>query len=358
MDRPILVTGGAGFIGSNFILHQLKEPDCTIVNLDKLTYAGNLANLAAVQHDTRYSFIEGDICDANVLEAIFKRYQPRAVVHFAAESHVDRSIRGADDFVRTNVLGTVRLLQVARRYWGELDDAFRSFFRFLHVSTDEVFGSLNRDDEPFHEETRYDPRSPYSASKAAADHFVRAWSHTYGFPVLLTNCSNNYGPYQFPEKLIPLSVLTALRGEKIPLYGDGLQIRDWLHVEDHCRALSIVLRCGQPGETYNIGGDSEKTNHEVATRICRILDEIAPLSDGSTRDDCIKFVGDRPGHDRRYAVNSSKIKQELSWRPQQSFEDGLKSTIRWYLANPEWIASIQTGAYRDWITTQYEGAAE
>jgi len=356
MDRPILVTGGAGFIGSNFILFESRNEKSEIANLDKLTYAGNLSNLSSIQSKSGYKFVEGDICNPDLLDRVFAEFRPRAVVHFAAESHVDRSIRGPDEFVLTNAMGTARLLQASLRYWEKLDSAFQPFFRFLHVSTDEVYGALGGDEPAFHENTRYDPRSPYSASKAASDHFVRAWYHTYGLPVLITNCSNNYGPYQFPEKLIPLAILTALRGDKIPLYGDGLQSRDWLYVEDHCRALSLVLRAGQVGETYNIGGEAERKNRDVAELICLILDEIDPLSGDRTRADCIEYVKDRLGHDRRYAVNATKIKTELGWRPIESFESGLRKTIHWYIRNMAWIDSVRNGAYRSWISTQYQGA--
>lgn len=357
MDRPILVTGGAGFIGSNFILFENRNEKSEIVNLDKLTYAGNLSNLSGVQSCNRYKFVEGDICNPDLLDRVFAEFKPRAVVHFAAESHVDRSIRGPDEFVLTNAVGTARLLQASLRYWEKLDSALQLFFRFLHVSTDEVYGALRGDDPAFHESTRYDPRSPYSASKAASDHFVRAWYHTYGLPVLITNCSNNYGPFQFPEKLMPLAILTALRGDKIPLYGDGLQVRDWLYVEDHCRALSLVLRAGQVGETYNIGGEAERKNLDVARQICTILDDLQSLPSGRSRANCIEYVRDRPGHDRRYAVNISKITTELGWHPTESFESGLGKTIQWYLENAGWIEGVRTGAYRKWITTQYEGGS-
>ncbi|WP_456716935.1 dTDP-glucose 4,6-dehydratase [Bradyrhizobium sp. USDA 4353] len=352
ISRPILVTGGAGFIGSNFILQQVGA-GTPIVNVDKLTYAGNVANLSSIESSQLYQFVRGDICDSAFLAHVFETFQPSAVVHFAAESHVDRSIKGPDDFVITNALGTARLLQAARKHWEQLDNAARSLFRFLHVSTDEVYGSLSPTDPAFNESTRYDPRSPYSASKAASDHFVRAWFHTYGLPILLTNCSNNYGPFQFPEKLIPLSILTALKGEKIPLYGDGQQVRDWLYVEDHCRALALVLKSGRVGETYNIGGESELSNKTVAETICKLLDEVHPLKSGARRDDAIKFVADRPGHDRRYAVDITKIRQELGWQPQETFEIGLKKTILWYLENDLWIESVRTGSYRDWIASHY-----
>lgn len=358
MDRPILVTGGAGFIGSNFIVDQCKGEDAQLVNLDKLTYAGNLGNLAKVRAKPGYRFIEGDICDADLLARVFAEVRPRAVVHFAAESHVDRSIRAPDQFVLTNAVGTATLLQASQRYWDTLDSAFKSFFRFLHVSTDEVYGALRPGEPPFDEASPYDPRSPYSASKAASDHFARAWYETYGLPVVVTNCSNNYGPYQLPEKLIPLAILTALRGDKIPIYGDGQQIRDWLHVEDHCRALALVLRAGRVGETYNIGGEAERKNLDVAKCICLILDDIEPLPSGLNRADCIEFVRDRPGHDQRYAVNVSKIRTELGWRPIESFETGLRKTIHWYIRNVDWIESVRTGAYRKWVATHYEGAVQ
>jgi dTDP-glucose 4,6-dehydratase len=358
VDRPILVTGGAGFIGSNFILHESKKSKTELVNLDKLTYAGNLGNLATLERRARYRFVEGDIGDADLLARLFAEIQPRAVVHFAAESHVDRSIHGPEEFILTNAVGTASLLQAALRYWEKLDDAFRPFFRFLHVSTDEVYGALNPDDAAFTEANRYDPRSPYSASKAAADHFVRAWYHTYGLPVLITNCSNNFGPYQFPEKLIPLAILTALGGDKIPIYGDGKQVRDWLYVEDHCRALSLVLRAGRVGETYNIGGDAERKNLDVARLVCQILDDIRPLASGGSRENCIEFVKDRPGHDRRYAVDATKIKTELGWCPSETFESALRETVHWYILNADWIESVRTGAYRKWIADHYDRALQ
>lgn len=341
----ILVTGGAGFIGSNFIRQWLGEEQSCVVNLDLLTYAGNLDSLADVSFDPRYQFVHGDICDGPLLARLLSEYHPRAVVHFAAESHVDRSIDGPAAFVQTNVVGTFRLLEAAREYWVRLPEPARSQFRFLHVSTDEVYGSLGPQGK-FTEKTAYAPNSPYSASKAAADHFVRAYHRTYGLPVLITNCSNNYGPFQFPEKLIPLMILNALEGKPLPVYGDGRQVRDWLYVEDHCRALRAVLAAGTPGEPYNIGGDSQRTNLEVVRMICSIVDRLRPDLSHRPCTSLIRFVPDRPGHDRRYAIDTRKIRTELGWRPRESFASGLERTVRWYLENTEWVERVSTGKYR------------
>jgi dTDP-glucose 4,6-dehydratase len=349
----ILVTGGAGFIGSNFILQWLASESSSVINLDKLTYAGNPANLASVISDHRYKFVQGDICDRQMLAEILMTHRPRAIVHFAAESHVDRSIHGPDDFVRTNVNGTFSLLEEARAYWSALSGDEKSAFRFLHVSTDEVYGSLAASDPAFSETTRYAPNSPYSASKAASDHLVRAYHHTYGLPVLTTNCSNNYGPFQFPEKLIPLVILHALNGKPIPVYGDGMNVRDWLYVADHCEAIRTVLKRGRPGETYNIGGSNEIKNLDVVNTICSVLDELRPKDPVVPHKNLITFVKDRPGHDRRYAMDATKIQSELGWRPKETFESGMRKTIEWYLDNQAWIESVTSGAYRQWMATQY-----
>ena len=349
----ILVTGGAGFIGSNFILQWLPIESSNVINLDKLTYAGNPANLASVAGDPRYKFVQGDICDRGLVADLLLTHRPRGVVHFAAESHVDRSIHGPDDFVRTNVNGTFSLLEEARAYWSALSADEKSAFRFLHVSTDEVYGSLGPDDPAFSENTRYAPNSPYSASKAASDHLVRAYHHTYGLPVLTTNCSNNYGPFQFPEKLIPLVILHALNGKTIPVYGDGMNVRDWLYVADHCEAIRAVLKRGRPGETYNIGGSNEIKNLDVVNTICSVLDELRPNDPVVPHNKLITFVKDRPGHDRRYAMDASKIQSELGWRPKETFETGMRKTIQWYLDNDVWIQSVTSGAYRQWMATQY-----
>jgi len=349
----ILVTGGAGFIGANFVRDWLSLNDEPIVNLDKLTYAGNLANLAGLQNDPRHIFIRGDIGDRALVTRLLAENRVRAVVNFAAESHVDRSIHGPEDFIQTNVTGTFRLLEAARAYWDGLQPAEKGRFRFLHISTDEVYGSLGPNDPPFCETTRYAPNSPYSASKAASDHLVRAWRHTYGLPTLITNCSNNYGPFQFPEKLIPLCIHNALAGSPLPIYGDGRQIRDWLFVTDHCEALRRVLEAGRVGEVYNIGGRNEKTNLEVVERICSILDELHPRADGKGYAEQITFVKDRPGHDRRYAIDATKIERELGWTPAATFETGLRRTVLWYLDNPEWVAGVTSGAYRHWVEKQY-----
>jgi len=353
MQNAILVTGGAGFIGSNFILQQLEADSATLlVNVDKLTYAGNLRNLEAVATDRRYEFVHGDIGDRGLVRRLLEKHQPSAIVHFAAESHVDRSIRGPDDFIRTNVDGTFALLEEVRAYWTSLNGAESKRFRFLHVSTDEVYGSLGPNDPPFSENTAYAPNSPYSASKAASDHLVRAYHHTYGLPTLTTNCSNNYGRFQFPEKLIPLMILNARDGKPLPVYGDGLNVRDWIYVADHCEAIALVLARGAPGETYNVGGWNEKPNLEIVHTVCDIVDEMTPRAGGSRRE-LITFVKDRPGHDRRYAMDARKIERELGWRPKETFETGIRKTIRWYLENEEWVKDVTSGSYRQWISTQY-----
>jgi dTDP-glucose 4,6-dehydratase len=349
----ILVTGGAGFIGSNFVLHWLAKDSGDVVNLDKLTYAGNPANLASVQSERRYKFVQGDICDRALVRDLLLSDRPRAILHFAAESHVDRSIHGPDDFIRTNVNGTFSLLEQARAYWSGMKEDEKSAFRFLHVSTDEVYGSLAPMDPAFSETTRYAPNSPYSASKAASDHLVRAYHHTYGLPVLTTNCSNNYGPFQFPEKLIPLVILHAVAGKPIPVYGDGQNVRDWLYVTDHCEAIARVLGRGRPGQTYNIGGRNEVKNLDVVNTICSLLDELRPSDPVVPHKQLIAFVKDRPGHDRRYAMDASKIEAELGWRPKETFETGIRKTIEWYLKNPAWIEAVTSGSYRQWLATQY-----
>jgi len=349
----ILVTGGSGFIGSNFVLQWLASESSIIINLDKLTYAGNPANLAEISHDKRYRFLQGDICDRELIAELLVTHRPRAIVHFAAESHVDRSIHGPDDFVRTNVNGTFSLLEEARAYWSGLEESDRGEFRFLHVSTDEVYGSLGADDPAFTEETQYAPNSPYSASKAASDHLVRAYFHTYGLPALTTNCSNNYGPFQFPEKLIPLVILHAISGKAIPVYGDGKNVRDWLYVGDHCEAIRTVLARGKVGQTYNIGGQNELRNLDVVETICSTLDELRPDDAVVPHKSLIKFVSDRPGHDRRYAMNTAKIESELGWKPRETFASGIRKTVQWYLANQGWIQSVTSGGYRQWMATQY-----
>ena len=366
----IFVTGGAGFIGSNFVLDWLSREKEPIVNLDKLTYAGNPDNLSALNGDERHLFVRGDIGDAGLIAGLLDRHQPRAVVNFAAESHVDRSIHGPDEFIQTNIVGTFRLLETVRAYWTGLNGSARTGFRFLHVSTDEVYGSLDRDEPAFRETNPYQPNSPYSASKAASDHLVRAYHHTYGLPVLTTNCSNNYGPYQFPEKLIPLVIHNAVAGKPLPIYGDGRQIRDWLYVTDHCRAVCRVLEAGRLGETYNIGGGNEKTNLDVVHTLCDILDELKPVSGkrevGSGKSDTptshsplptyrslITFVKDRPGHDRRYAIDATKIERELGWKPAETFESGIRKTVQWYLDHESWVRNVTSGAYRDWVSRQY-----
>ena len=349
----ILVTGGAGFIGSNFILDWLAQSVEPVVNLDALTYAGNLENLAALNGDPRHQFVRGSIADGELVATLLDKHAPRAILNFAAESHVDRSIHGPEDFIQTNIVGTFRLLEAVRAYWEGLAGEARAAFRFLHVSTDEVYGSLTEEAPPFAEDKRYEPNSPYSASKAASDHLVRAYHHTYGLPVLTTNCSNNYGPYQFPEKLIPLVIHNALAGRPLPIYGDGRQVRDWLYVRDHCTALRRVLEAGRVGATYNVGGGSEMPNLEVVRAICAILDEQSPRPDGLSYTEQITFVPDRPGHDRRYAIDATKIAGELGWTPDEDFTTGLGKTIRWYLDNQPWVANVTSGAYRDWLDQQY-----
>jgi dTDP-glucose 4,6-dehydratase len=354
MQDLIVVTGGAGFIGSNFILQRMRDESASIVNFDKLTYAGNPHNLESIADNPRYHFVQGDIIDRELVRKALARHQPRAIVHFAAESHVDRSIRGPDDFIHTNVNGTFALLEEVRTYWSGLGEADRARFRFLHVSTDEVYGSLGPNDPPFSETTAYAPNSPYAASKAASDHLVRAYHHTYGLPTLTTNCSNNYGPFQFPEKLIPLLILNAQQGKPLPVYGDGKNVRDWLYVEDHCEAIAAVLARGKPGETYNIGGSNEKPNIEIVYRVCDLLDEVSPAK-GVSRRELITFVKDRPGHDRRYAIEARKIERELQWKPKETFDTGLRKTVRWYLQNEAWVRDVTSGSYREWIATHYSG---
>jgi dTDP-glucose 4,6-dehydratase len=336
----ILVTGGAGFIGANFVLRCIRQLDETIINLDKLTYAGNLVNLASVEKNSKHIFVKGDIKDSKLVNDLLIKHKPRAIINFAAESHVDRSINAPEDFIQTNIVGTFRLLECAKQYWQKLPQDQSNAFRFLHISTDEVYGTLGKDDNAFNEKNRYEPNSPYSASKAASDHLVRAYYHTYGLPVLTTNCSNNYGPYQFPEKLIPLVIHNALGSKDLPIYGDGQQIRDWLFVEDHCSAILKVLDNGTLGEVYNIGGLNEKTNIEVVTHICKILDDLKPRLDGKSYKDQITYIKDRPGHDRRYAIDATKISNDLAWSPELSFEDGIKQTVNWYLNNQSWVAEI------------------
>jgi dTDP-glucose 4,6-dehydratase len=349
----ILVTGGAGFIGANFVLDWLAQSDETVINLDKLTYAGNLQNLASLSGDARHQFVHGDIGDGALVARLLAEHRPRAVLNFAAESHVDRSIDGPGTFIQTNVVGTFTLLEAVRGYWSALPDAGRAAFRFLHVSTDEVYGSLASDAPAFSETHAFEPNSPYSASKAASDHLVRAWHHTYGLPVLTTNCSNNYGPYHFPEKLIPLVIHNALAGKPLPIYGDGQQIRDWLYVADHCSAIRRVLEAGQVGETYNVGGWNEKANIEVVRTLCALLDELQPRADGQPYASQMTFVKDRPGHDRRYAIDASKLERELGWRPLETFDTGIRKTVQWYLANQAWVSNVTTGAYREWTERQY-----
>jgi dTDP-glucose 4,6-dehydratase len=348
----ILVTGGAGFIGANFVLDWLREAGEPVVNLDKLTYAGNRENLASLAGDGRHVFVQGDICDRALVDRLLAEHRPRAIVHFAAESHVDRSIHGPGEFVRTNIEGTFTLLEAARAYWGALDGAERESFRFLHVSTDEVYGSLGAEDAPFTEATAYAPNSPYSASKAASDHLVRAYHHTYGLPTLTTNCSNNYGPYQFPEKLIPLVIANALAGKPLPIYGDGMYVRDWLYVGDHCAAIRRVLAAGRLGETYNIGGWNEMPNLVIVKTICGLLDELRSDAAGP-RERLVTFVKDRPGHDRRYAIDARKIERELGWKPAETFETGIRKTVAWYLDHQDWVAHVQSGAYREWVDRNY-----
>ena len=349
----ILVTGGAGFIGSNFVLDWLARSDEVVVNLDKLTYAGNRNNLRALTGDARHLFVRGEIGDAGLLKQLFDAHHFRAVINFAAESHVDRSILGPGQFVQTNIVGTFGLLEAARAFHAALDSAAQQAFRFLHVSTDEVYGSLSKGESPFREDRRYEPNSPYSASKAASDHLVRAYHHTYGLPVLTTNCSNNYGPYHFPEKLIPLCILNALAGKPLPIYGDGQQIRDWLYVTDHCSAIRRVLEAGRLGETYNVGGWNEMANLSVVKLLCSHLDRLKPRTDGASYLQQITFVTDRPGHDRRYAIDAGKIERDLGWRPAETFESGIEKTVRWYLENQDWVTDVVSGEYRKWIETQY-----
>jgi dTDP-glucose 4,6-dehydratase len=353
MMKTYLVTGGAGFIGSNFVLAEKARGEVRIVNLDLLTYAGNLMNLDPLRDDSNHIFVHGDMGDRLLVRQLLQKHRPCAVVNFAAESHVDRSIDGPEDFIRTNVVGTFHLLEEIRHYWTGSGEEERRGFRFLHVSTDEVYGSLGPADPPFNEGTSYAPNSPYSASKAASDHLVRAYHHTYGLPTLTTNCSNNYGPRQFPEKLIPLMILNGLKGSALPVYGDGLNVRDWLYVDDHCDAICLVLEHGRIGEVYNIGGRGEKTNLEVVSSVCGLLDETLPGSPHAPHSALIEFVRDRPGHDRRYAIDSSKIEEELGWAPRETFESGLRKTIKWYMGNSEWVASVQTGKYREWIHRNY-----
>ena len=365
----LLVTGGAGFIGANFVLDWLATSDEPIINLDKLTYAGNPETLASLQGDARHQLVQGDIGDSALVSRLLAEHRPRAVVNFAAESHVDRSIHGPGEFIETNIVGTFRLLEAVRGYWGglvdsdireqglaptrDVDQPTKAGFRFLHVSTDEVYGSLAKGDPAFSETHRYEPNSPYSASKAASDHLVRAWHHTYGLPVLTTNCSNNYGPYHFPEKLIPLMIVNALAGKPLPVYGDGMQIRDWLYVKDHCSAIRRVLEAGRLGEVYNVGGWNEKPNIEIVQTICKLLDEMRPQAGGASYASQITYVTDRPGHDRRYAIDARKLEAELGWKPAETFETGIRKTVEWYLANPEWVAHVQSGAYREWVQKQY-----
>ena len=349
----ILVTGGAGFIGANFVLDWLAGGGEPVVNLDKLTYAGNLENLASLHGDTRHVFVQADIADSERVRDLLVQHRPRAVVNFAAESHVDRSIHGPVDFIQTNIVGTFRLLETVRAYWGDVSGQDKASFRFLHVSTDEVYGSLASPDPAFTETHRYEPNSPYSASKAASDHLVRAYHHTYGLPVLTTNCSNNYGPYHFPEKLIPLMIVNALAGKPLPVYGDGMQVRDWLYVKDHCSAIRRVLDAGRVGEVYNVGGWNEMPNIEIVQKVCALLDAMRPRPDGRSYRDQISYVADRPGHDRRYAIDARKLENELGWRPAETFETGIRKTVRWYLDNPQWVAHVQSGAYRDWVKIQY-----
>ena len=350
----ILVTGGAGFIGGNFVLDWLAQSDEAVINLDKLTYAGNLETLASLKGHPGHIFVQGDIGDKALVDKLLAQYKPRAIINFAAESHVDRSIHGPEDFIQTNIVGTFHLLESARAYYNGLNDADKTAFRFLHVSTDEVYGSLAPDAPAFTEQHPYEPNSPYSASKAASDHLVRAYHHTYGLPVLTTNCSNNYGPYHFPEKLIPLMIVNALAGKPLPVYGDGMQVRDWLYVKDHCSAIRRVLEAGRLGETYNVGGWNEKPNIEIVQRICALLDEKRPRADGKSYAEQITYVTDRPGHDRRYAIDAHKLERELGWKPAETFETGIAKTVQWYLDNSQWVENVQSGAYRDWVKKQYQ----
>ena len=350
----ILVTGAAGFIGSNFVLNWLEKNKEKIIAFDKLTYAGNLENLKSVEKKSNYEFVKGDIGDSNLVADLLKKYQPRAIINFAAESHVDRSIHGPDDFIQTNIIGTFRLLEEARSFFSILSEDNKKQFRFLHVSTDEVYGTLSSTDPAFKEINQYEPNSPYSASKASSDHLVRAWHHTYGLPVLTTNCSNNYGPYHFPEKLIPLCISKALQGQDLPIYGDGQQIRDWLFVVDHCKGIATVLEKGVIGETYNIGGWNEKANLEVVHKLCDLLDDLKPREDAKSYREQISFVKDRPGHDQRYAIDATKISNELGWKPEETFESGIRKTVKWYLDNQEWVSHVQSGEYQNWIKKNYK----
>ncbi|PQA76213.1 dTDP-glucose 4,6-dehydratase [Rhodoferax sp. TS-BS-61-7] len=354
----ILVTGGAGFIGSNFVLDWLAQSNETVVNLDKLTYAGNLENLASLNGDARHLFVQGDFGDAALVNRLLAEHRPHAILNFAAESHVDRSIHGPEDFIQTNIVGTFHLLECVRAYFGGLQADAKASFRFLHVSTDEVYGSLAKTDPAFSETNKYEPNSPYSASKAASDHLVRAYHHTYGLPVLTTNCSNNYGPFHFPEKLIPLMIVNAQAGKPLPVYGDGQQVRDWLYVKDHCSAIRRVLEAGTVGETYNVGGWNEKPNLDIVHTVCALLDELKPRADGKPYQEQITYVTDRPGHDRRYAIDARKIEQQLGWKPAETFETGIRKTVQWYLDNPEWVGNVLSGGYRDWVTQQYGNAAK
>lgn len=352
--KLIFVTGGAGFIGSNFVLDWLSLNSESVVNLDLLTYAGNLENLASLENNKNHIFALGDIGDSKLVSSLLNKYKPRAVINFAAESHVDRSIHGPEDFIKTNVVGTFHLLESVRAYWNDLKAQEKSEFRFLHVSTDEVYGSLSKEEPAFTETHQYEPNSPYSASKAASDHLVRAYHHTYGLPVLTTNCSNNYGPYHFPEKLIPLMIVNALSGKPLPIYGDGQQIRDWLFVKDHCSAIRRVLQAGKVGEVYNVGGWNEKPNIEIVNEVCSLLDELSPRSDGKSYREQITYVTDRPGHDRRYAIDASKIERELGWKPAETFKTGILKTVKWYLDNQSWVSNVQSGGYRDWLDQNYK----
>ena len=354
----ILVTGGAGFIGSNFVLDWLAQCDEPVINLDKLTYAGNMENLASLQGNTKHIFIQGDIGDSALIQSLLAEHQPRAIINFAAESHVDRSILSPEDFIQTNIVGTFRLLEAARAYWSAMAEADKTNFRFLHVSTDEVYGSLAKDEPAFTEEHKYEPNSPYSASKAASDHLVRSYHHTYGMPVLTTNCSNNYGPYHFPEKLIPLIFVNALAGKPLPVYGDGQQIRDWLYVKDHCSAIRRVLEKGRLGEVYNIGGWNEKANLDIVHILCSLLDELRPRADKKSYQEQITFVADRPGHDRRYAIDARKLERELGWKPAETFETGIRKTLQWYLDNPGWVQNVQSGNYKQWVEKNYAERAK
>jgi dTDP-glucose 4,6-dehydratase len=354
MQPSILVTGGAGFIGSNFVLDWIELGKDSVINLDKLTYAGNLQNLDSIEGNPRHTFVRGDIGDAELVARLLAEHQPRAIVNFAAESHVDRSIHGPAEFIQTNIVGTFNLLEATRAYWNGLDDVAKKAFRFLHVSTDEVYGSLAPKDPAFTETKQYEPNSPYSASKAASDHLVRAYLHTYGLPVLTTNCSNNYGPYHFPEKLIPLVIHNALAGKPLPIYGDGQQVRDWLYVKDHTSAIRRVLEAGGVGETYNVGGWNEKPNLDVVHTLCAILDELSPRADGKSYKEQITYVTDRPGHDRRYAIDATKINRELGWKPAETFETGIRKTVQWYLDNPDWVRNVTSGAYKNWVEKQYQ----